>query len=115
MTPLESPSDWKLPEWHPDLKVPAEKELEVLREFTELLQGRFPGVKASLEIPEPGLIYVHLEFADGRNAEVFATAISSARDAHELAIYLLPDTELEEEFHVFTIEDAVALIANRGF
>lgn len=113
MTSIESPSEWKLPEWHPDLRVPAEKELELLREIAMSLQTRFPKVKPCLVIPEPGLIFVQLDFVNELNAEVYATATSDSHDDCEFAIYFSPGSKLEEEFQVRSVDDALAVIASR--
>lgn len=106
MNIFDSPEDWSPPQWHPDLGNPS-VQLEHLRSFSLSLRTAVPDAVISLEIPEPGLMDVHVELPNGTSAEVHSVPCVDAPENRRLAIFFAPGTKDERELYAQTIESAV--------
>lgn len=112
MKESQSPRTWRSPDWHADFGDPA-LELEHLREFSLLLLAVLPNATVTLEIPEPGLMYVHIQLEDGTVAEVHSVPFLEIPEKRRLAIFFAPGTSTEEEIYAESIDSAVNHFSKR--
>jgi hypothetical protein len=69
--PNRSPDDWVAPDWHSDFGDPV-VELVHLRAFASQLLATLSSTCVSLELPEPGLMYVRVQTAGGTTSAVYS-------------------------------------------
>lgn len=66
--------------------------------------ARIPQVSIEFETPEPGLMYLGVQLADGRLAEVYSTASSDGSQARRYGLFLAPGTDREREIYSESID-----------
>ncbi len=112
MSDSQSPRDWIVPSWHPDLGDSA-LELEHLRGFSLALLSAKPSARVALETPEPGLMYVNIKLPDGTVAEVYSVPSSDNSSKRRFAIFIAPGTPEEDEIYAETLPLAVKCFGER--
>lgn len=111
MKPVQQPTDWQSPVWHPDLG-DAQTEFDSLRALAQKVLVRKAGSEVVLHTPEPGLIYI--EFKGLPTAvEVYMVSKPLSQTALRFAIYKLPTNGDESEVYAEDVDTALqAIVGN---
>jgi hypothetical protein len=112
MTDSQLPSAWIAPEWHSDF-ADATLELDHLKEFSTCLLSAAPDLKVTLDMPEPGLLYVQVDIGDETKAEIYSVPSPASPGSRRFAIFFDPGTVNEEEVYADSADNAVSQFKSR--
>ena len=108
MKDSHSPQSWVAPDWHAEFG-DSKSELEHLRSLAMAVLVTVARSAVTLEIPEPGLMYLSISMPDGTVTEVHSVT-GTQRVERRFGIFPRADTPGEEELYADSLDEAIRLI-----
>ena len=106
------PNMLECPTWHPDFGDP-KLQFEPLQLLASELLEAIPTAFVSLEMPEPGLLFLRGELRSGKTFEVHSTTGSGGSPESRLAVFISPDTDEEEEIYFHSSKEVIAYLLSK--
>lgn len=109
MSDSDHPEKWRPPAWHPDFGDVA-LEFAMLQDLAKsLVSGKLVN-SVTLEIPEPGLMYLQIIALDGASAEIHSVFGDKRAGGRRYGIFLNLNASNEKEVYANTIDEVIEFL-----